>query len=335
MATACAVSKDEDPFMFGDEVTGDDGTAGTTMNVTSADDDSASMTGQSTDPTDTASDTGAVGLCGPGAQCVTAPPEGWFGPVAIHLGEVGGTPPDCAAGYPEKGLSLLAGYADPEPASCDCECVLQNANSCTAYAYDMDASCAQYQTYIPINMACQPAAIDGGAYFYTYAMGQPFCQGMVTENIPEPQWEAQLTTCKADGVGGECGDDSICTPIVPEGFEDTLCIYMEGEQDCPAGDFTEQFVHHSGVVDDRDCTYCGCGPAPATNCTGTLNVFSSADCSGDPIANCSTNACTSGITGGQSVSVDYGESVGCPVMTPPAVEGSIAPTGAFTYCCTP
>ena len=146
-----------------------------------------------------------------------------------------------------------------------------------------------------------------------------------------PDWDAQVTTCKTEDPGTECSE-GVCTPTAPEGFEDALCIYMAGKQECPAGDFSEPFIQYSGVDDTRNCTNCACGMAAAT-CTGSL-VFSSNDCTGAAVANCGVNVCTPGVAGGNSVAVDYGDGA-CPVMTPPAAAGAIAVTGAFTYCCTP
>jgi hypothetical protein len=182
-------------------------------------------------------------------------------------------------------------------------------------------------------MDCQPFPIDGGAYFFSQPQGNAFCQGMVTEDIAPPEWDEQIVTCKTDEQGNTSGDGGVCTPTAPEGFEPALCIYMEGEQDCPPGDFSEQFIHHSGVEDDRSCSYCGCGMA-AASCMGSLNVFASADCTGAALASCGVNACTA-VAGGQSVAVDYGGKGACPVMTPPEAKGSVAITGPFTYCCQP
>lgn len=278
-------------------------------------------------------DTGGEAECGPSMMCLTSPPEGWFGPVAINKVTPGDIAPQCADGYPDAGLTLLSGYHDPGPANCDCECTLSGANSCFSYVYDMDPSC-NYQTFLQLTMDCHPFAVDGGVYFSSFAQGNAFCQGMVTEDVPPPEWDEQITTCKTDALGDTCGDGGVCAPTPPDGFESSLCIYMEGEQECPPGDFSEQFIHHSGVEDDRNCTYCGCGMA-AASCMGSLNVYASADCTGAAIANCGLNVCTPGVAGGQSVAIDYGAEGVCPVMTPPEAEGSIAVTGPFTYCCQP
>ncbi len=337
LAIACTYENGKDGFNLDGAGTADDsdGTAAGRLTVTDTGDEgpdtaTASMTSQ----TASASDTGEVGECGPSAQCVTAPPEGWFGPVVIALGEAGSPPTPCEeeTGYTENGLTLMRGYHDPGPAACSCECTLSGANSCYSYVYDMDAACSQYQTFLQITMDCHPFVVDGGAYFSSFSQGNAFCQGEVTEDLPEPDWDAQVTTCKTEDPGAECSE-GVCTPTPPEGFEDTLCIYMEGEQECPAGDFSEQFIQYSGVDDTRNCTNCACGMA-AASCMGTLQVFASDDCTGESLADCGVNACTMGVSGGNSVAIDYGSEGVCPVMTPPEPAGTIAVAGAFTYCCT-
>ncbi|HET6585436.1 MAG TPA: hypothetical protein VFG69_18385 [Nannocystaceae bacterium] len=327
LTIACTVG---DPEPFGadaGEGTGGsgDGAERITASATSPVSDGPGMTGATNDTSDSE--------CGPAAVCLTAPPEGWFGPVAVAKVTPGDLTPACPAGFPDSGLTLLSGYHDPGPASCECECMLSGTSACSSYAYDMDPSCG-YQTFLQITQDCHTFAVDGAVQFSSFAQGNGFCQSMVTEDILPPEWDEQVTTCKMAELGNSCGEGGVCAPVPPETFEPSLCIYMEGEQDCPAGDFSEQFIHHSGVEDDRHCTYCGCGMA-AASCMGSLNVYASADCTGAPIGNCPNNMCTMGIAGGHSVAIDYGEDGVCPVMTPPEAEGSISVTGAFTYCCQP
>ena len=340
LACACTVENKDDPFATasaGTEAATDDATVTLTASASDTDtsltgvEGTGSMTGQT--GTATVGDTEEVGECGLAKTCVTSPPEGWFGPVAIALDEPG-APTECGEGYPDNGLTLMRGYTDPGPASCSCECMLSGANSCTSYMYLYDNACSQFQNFLQFTMDCHPFVVNGGAYFSSYAQGNAFCMGMVTEDLPEPIWEEQVTTCKAEDVGASCGDDGVCMPVAPEGFEDTLCIYMEGENECPAGDFSEQFIQYSGVDDTRNCSSCQCGMA-AASCMGTMEVYSSNDCTGEPIAEAGINACAMNVSGGNSVAIDYGGEGVCPVMTPPEPVGTIATTGAFTYCCTP
>jgi hypothetical protein len=207
---ACAVETTSDDS-FGD-VTGNGTDVSTTMRLTAAE-DSGSDEGNSTtvgtsittsnDDTDT-----APAECPAEHQCVTAVPDDWFGPIAVHMGEEDETPPECPESFPNTGPTMLSGYTDPGPAVCECECLLDVASSCYSYAYDMDASC-----------------------------------------------------------------------------------------------------------------------------TGDLQVYQSGDCTG-AAQNAALNACTPGITGGQSVSIAFTGDGGCPVASPPEAQGAVAAMGETTYCCT-
>jgi hypothetical protein len=298
--------------------------------VATSDDDTSDVPTSFASSDDDGAETDASIICGTDRICVSQPPEGWTGPVVVHVGDVGGTQPDCVAPYPDAAPMLLEGYGDPGPASCDCACELSLA-SCTSYCYShSDAGCTQYGEFLQITADCHPFDVVAAATFYMYAMGVPTCQAVVAEEIPAPTWQAQVTTCKPEGFGEPCENDGVCAQKVPAGFAESLCIYMEGENECPPGDFATPYLRYTGVEDDRDCSFCSCGMAEAT-CTGELDVFASNDCTGAPVASIANNACAA--TSGASVAVDFTGASSCPVETPTAPEGSIRPVGAVTYCC--
>jgi hypothetical protein len=152
------------------------------------------------------------------------------------------------------------------------------------------------------------------------------------ETIAPPIWDAQVVTCREPELGPECGE-GVCTPLAPAGFESGVCIYREGQHECPAGDYSVIHRHHSGVEDDRDCSYCACGAGTGV-CDGSLQVYGSNDCTGAAQA-AAPNVCTQGIVGGHSVGVAFTGDGSCPITMPPMPTGTIAPTGEFTFCCTP
>jgi hypothetical protein len=320
---------------FGD-VTGGTDPVSTTMRVTAASatdegTDDGPVSSPSTTPTTAESSEGNSDGCGAGSMCMTTVPDDWFGPVVVHMGDPDEDPPECGEAYPNAGLTLLSGYADPGPAQCDCACNLDVASSCVSYVYDYDASCSTFENFYQLNMDCQAAEVDGGAWFYMYAQGTPTCHGEVTETIPDPIWDAKVMTCRDAELGAEC-DAGVCTPMAPEGFESGVCIYREGQQECPEGDYSVAYQHHSGVEDDRDCSYCACGSGSGT-CDGSLDVYGSADCTGAAQA-AALNVCTQGISGGHSVSINFTGMGSCPIAMPSMPEGTITATGEFTFCCT-
>lgn len=83
---------------------------------------------------------------------------------------------------------------------------------------------------------------------------------------------------------------STCIPEndpTPPGF--SLCIYQNGENDCPAADasnvFTERHVFYQGTQDDRQCSACGCGSPIGSLCTGTISIYKGDNltCSASPL----------------------------------------------------
>jgi hypothetical protein len=80
---------------------------------------------------------------------------------------------------------------------------------------------------------------------------------------------------------------SICLPgePLPPGF--SLCIFQNGENDCPGDDvpgnvFTKRHIFYQGVQDDRQCSSCTCGAPAGSMCTGMLSIYKGGDltCSG-------------------------------------------------------
>lgn len=329
---ACAVETSTDDS-FGD-VTGNGTDVSTTMRLTAAE-DSGSDDGNSTvsaaaTSSNDESDT-APAECPADRQCISAVPDDWYGPLAVHMGDEDETPPECPESFPNAGPTMVSGYTDPGPAVCECECLLDVTSSCYSYVYDMDGSCSSYESFYMISMDCQPAAVDGGAYFYMFLQGTPTCHSEVTDTIPPPIWDNKVMSCRDPVEGQECST-GVCMPVAPEGFEAGLCIYREGNHNCPEGDYSVRYSHHAGVDDSRSCSYCGCGSGSAS-CTGDLQVYQSGDCTGAS-QNAALNVCTPGITGGQSVSIAFTGDGGCPVATPPEAQGEIAVMGETTYCCT-
>lgn len=312
------------------------------MNGTSAEsssDDGASVSVSSTSPSTTqpsttASDTGDP-ECGVGATCGVVAPDGWFGPTTWARVAGNGALPDCPEGYPELGPTVLEGYNDPGPAVCGCTCEVDVAAACISYTYDYgDASCSLYQNFLQFSEECHDFTVTAGTYFYMYQQGQPYCQAMKTEELPEVQWDASVRSCKLEDLPTTCGDgdEGVCTPTPVEGFEPSLCIYAQGDLECPAGPYATKHAYYSGAEDTRDCTNCTCGMGSAT-CSGSMHVFDAVACGGNQVADVpSTGVCTPAV--GASVGLNFTGESSCPVATPPEPMGIVEAMGEFTFCCT-
>jgi hypothetical protein len=298
----------------------------------SSDGSESSASSTSAGTSDTGSSTDGFGAS---ARCLSAVPEGWRGPIAVFSGDPGGEEaPDCGGDYASRGLAFLQGYGDPGPAQCDCSCRVNYASLCSSLMYEYGNSCGSFvMSHQLAGPDCHQVGTDGGAYFYMYQQGTPTCQSQRTVELPEPGWDAMISSCGGAEQGAACDGGGVCTPNAPEGYDAGLCIYQQGDHECPAGDFSTKVTLHSGVEDTRNCSTCTCGTGTAS-CTGTLDVFASNDCSGDPITSVTQNTgCDDTAVGVESVQIAFTEESSCPVEVMPEPTGEIAATGVFTYCC--
>lgn len=328
-----------------DETTGTDPTgtssASTTMTTTtdpgssSTDDPSTSLTTTTMTTLDTSTtidpDTGDPecngGTCGDPAE------EGWFGPAVIARLPVGSELPSCTPEYPDAGPTLLDGFVDPGPATCDCTCELTQAPNCNGSVTSFqNANCGQWLNSVQVSENCSNISIPGSARFYSYGYGVGICDENEIEEIPPIPWEATIRTCRVPETALSCGDGGLCLPVQPEGFEDNWCMYRQGDFECPAGAYANKSLFWSGAEDTRGCSNCTCGSA-GTNCNDTtVDVYAGADCEGLPVATLvGGNVCTN-VTG-LSLAASVGAASACPVTAMPEPEGIVEAQGEFTFCC--
>ncbi len=277
--------------------------------------------------------TGDAGECGAAAHCASPAPDGWMGPIAVHRGSPDGSEAvPCGEGFPSAGPTLLEGFNAPGPTVCDCECTINLANLCNVFVYDYGAMCTGFLEQLTLDDECSDLSVTGGTAFFLSQQGQPFCQPQKTDTKPDVVWDSMVSSCSGAVIGDECST-GVCTPNAPEGYEASLCIFTQGVAECPAGDFSQQYVLNNGTDDTRNCSNCICGTGTAS-CQGTLDVFASNDCTGAPQASLSSNfQCNEGSVGAASMMVNLDADPTCPVETMPEPVGEVVPAGEFTYCC--
>jgi len=184
-----------------------------------------------------------------------------------------------------------------------------------------------------VSESCSNVVIDGLVRFsvfdeYYYYGGGNMCEESESEVIPPFAWAASIATCRIPDTAPLC-DDGVCLPAIPEGFESKWCIYQQGDLDCPAG-FAEKSMFWSDVEDTRGCSNCQCG-ALASCEDAELMIYEGEDCAGEPVAVLTDSSTCTEVTG-QSMVADFGGE-DCPVTEASAPQGSIEPTGPFTFCC--
>ena len=318
---------------------GDDGGAGVTATDTQGDD--ASTTAGEEGSTESGTGTDGGGPCGAGI-CAQPPPEGWFGPLVRFDNDGTQTPPACGGDWPDAAFTLLGGYEDPGPAQCGaCTCRVDVDGLCTLTGYRTEGSdVCEFSDPFQLASAdtCYEHALaDGSLWLYAFTDISPTCVGEFTAEIPEPAWSLEVTGCRGAEPAEACDDAGRqCLPAVPEGFSRYLCIFANGDLECPAGDYGEKTVLYSGVDDTRTCGTCMCGEEPEGFCTGEFEIFGSDDCSGAALQTAPYDGgCVGAVSGVESLRFAYDGPATCDVLQMPAPAGSIAPAGEITYCCTP
>ena len=279
------------------------------------------------------------GPCGAGI-CVQSPPEGWFGPIVRFDNDGTQTAPACGGGWPDAAFTLLGGYVDPGPAQCGaCTCGVDVAALCSVAGYRTEGSetCEFDDAFqlADVDTCYEHALAEGSLWLWAFTDNAPICHADFTSEIPEATWMLEVTGCRGAEPDEACDDAGRqCVPEVPEGFTNNVCIFANGDLDCPSGDYTEKTVLYSSVEDTRTCGQCMCGEPPAGGCTGDFEIFASEDCSGDAAQSLPENGgCTGALSSVGSLRFDYDGPSECEVSLAPGPAGSIAPVGEITYCC--
>src|SRR5690606_15085437 len=139
--------------------------------------------------------------------------------------------------------------------------------------------------------------------------------------------------------GSSCdGIDGICLAEEVNGFTER-CIWQQGETTCPAGPYTERTVYYSDSSDTRECASETCSCEPTGSCSATVGLETMGSCSPVPALSLSTGTCFDK----GDLTIQYGhitdrdaDELACVAQAfDGSVVGTVAQTGASTYCCLP
>lgn len=169
----------------------------------------------------------------------------------------------------------------------------------------------------------------------------------VAAKVISLHWDRFARGCDVDLPKGPV-DRSICPSdvVLPSGF--ALCIFHDGENDCPDNPgnvFTERRVFYQGVQDDRQCSTCTCGAPTGSVCKGQVSIYDGGDLTCGPLAfaqipiSSANSACLDITPLGQSLGSKSAGSMAylpgsCPAFGGDA-SGSVTKTGPSTLCCVP
>jgi hypothetical protein len=94
----------------------------------------------------------------------------------------------------------------------------------------------------------------------------------MSDQLPA-QWEAFGLGCSGALQGAGCDVGSVCQPISAVPFRPGLCIYKAGDNACPVGKFSQQFVYFEKADDTRACSACACGAPTGATCDATIKIY--------------------------------------------------------------
>ncbi|MCU0662414.1 MAG: hypothetical protein MUC50_08840, partial [Myxococcota bacterium] len=191
--------------------------------------------------------------------CVEDAVEGWNGPVALYVDDVGTTPPACGGTFPTTSIDALTDFEIPN-SSCGCSCGPSTGATCAGTAilwyHGSSMTCGSAgSSFYNFTQACIPmGTVFGNAYWRLDVSGLSVssgsCEPKAVVDVPPVEWGSSLLGCGGAQDAGGCSAGSSCLqrPIAP--FAASLCVYRQGDVQCPAASaYRERAVYATGVHD--------------------------------------------------------------------------------------
>ena len=114
-------------------------------------------------------------------------------------------------------------------------------------------------------------------------------------------------------VGNGCFGGKVCLPKPGPNFADALCIFKDGDADCPSdGPYKSKSLLHLGIDDSRSCSACTCGAPVGMICSGTSTLYGDGACAQAVGSVTQDGSCTSLGEGLAAATVMYVPSGGGP-----------------------
>lgn len=285
---------------------------------------------------DSASSTGA-----PAEPCVdtcVAVPRPWNGPVAVTRTPMVDDAPTCPAAYPDPVGGELFGDLAAMDLMCMCACALDEVVCPTHVTLDVfdDLVCAAEDMNYSITTMCNSG--PAGQLGSWRASSEPVDSGSCTAQsgvVPTPAgFDTRWTLCAGDASAGACEAGEVCAPAAAP-FE-RMCIWQDGDHDCPSDGFTERELVHTDLDDQRGCAECTCSDVAGT-CTGTIRLWGADGCPMGGIEDIMTVELDSCVEYDAQAAMlieplEPTDDVACPPSAPTPT-GEVVPTGPVTVCC--
>lgn len=223
-------------------------------------------------------------------RCVSAVPPNWEGPVALRENPVTDDVLPCA-GDSYDYLDFANGLSELVAPDYDCGCVCNAGGvGCTGNT-QIDVNLQQQENLSPcgqpppfeysqniVSDAPQATSLSVVYGFGTIASMataevEGSCSAVPSETPSEAAFTTRTIACGTFDATDECGDDALCVPIPAVPYPNNICIWQDGDVECPAGtDYTDRRLLHQNFEDTRDCSTCSCG-APQGSCQNGSVTF--------------------------------------------------------------
>ena len=218
--------------------------------------------------------------CGEGV-CVPAVPSGWSGPILLFQGPPS-LAPECT-GYLNE--TAFEGGTVPlqERLRCSsCTCRETSGAECSALVTTYsDASCTTQTSEANVTAMCRMASPQSLYFKAEKVEIRATCvpSGGTLSAPQPPTWEWDARGCgPSEPQSAGCHEGAICMPQRTGEFEDTHCVYREGNQTCPVN-YPAKRTYLTRMVDERQCPSCSC--EPRDGCPNTLAAYDNQSCTTD------------------------------------------------------
>jgi hypothetical protein len=108
-----------------------------------------------------------------------------------------------------------------------------------------------------------------------------------TPEAASPQWQTMALVCGGSPPAheSECHDpEKTCAAAsIPAAANFRRCIHKGGDNDCPAGPYTDKRIFYDRYTDARSCSACACSPPQKSGCVGKVTFYEDPFCSGVPV----------------------------------------------------
>jgi hypothetical protein len=207
----------------------------------------------------------------PPACCVPEAPADWSGPVRVGRGaDIG----ECPSALPEVAFKGGVGV-EAEAGSCDCSCVPETPHvTCPnpeVRWYESSGCVGAVLSRDPIvpPIACDLIYPNGSIAWDALPVGT--CSAVAEAKLPPPRYSEVTLGCAATNAES-CPTGQTCLPDANEPGFDAVCLFRDGNHDCPSGPYSERSVINTGFDDERHCEGCSC-EAAGFECSIKFTVF--------------------------------------------------------------